>query len=413
MNVNFYDVVDVISGGTPKTEVIEYWSGDIPWLSVVDFGNSNKYVYHTEKYITDLGLLNSNTKLLRKDDIIISARGTVGAMAMLNKPMAFNQSCFGLRAKQDFMNQHYLFYFMKHYMSNLKKKSQGSVFSTINLDTFKMIDFELPDMQVQKKISNILSILDSKIEVNTKTFYELESMAKTLYNYWFLQFEFPNEEDKPYKSSGGKMVWNEELKREIPEGWEVKKVLDCSNVVSGYPFKTETYTNEGKYNIYTIGNVQDGYIDNTCPNKINFIPKDLDERCVLRPLDIIMSLTGNVGRVGLVYTKNALLNQRVLKVIPFDEYRNFLYLLFRNSSFINVMQRIASGTSQKNLSPNQVCDFTFAVPNKEILDLFNKKINGFMEAIVNNLTQNQELTSLRDFLLPLLMNGQVTFKEKK
>jgi len=208
------------------------------------------------------------------------------------------------------------------------------------------------------------------------------------------------------------MVYNKELKREIPEGWTIRTVFDCSNVVSGYPFKTETYSNEGRYNIYTIGNVQDGYIDDTCPNKIDFIPNDIDERCVLKPCDVIMSLTGNVGRVGIVYTKNALLNQRVLKVIPFDGYHNFLYLLFRNSSFMNVMQRIASGTSQKNLSPNQVCDFTFAVPNKNLLDLFNLKLNGFIDAIVNNLSQNQELTSLTDFLLPLLMNGQVTFKEE-
>lgn len=299
------------------------------------------------------------------------------------------------------------------YLGNIADTAVSS-YPSISSNDLRDLEIDiLEDLEEQKQIGNFLLSIDKQINTNNEINAELESMAKTLYDYWFLQFEFPNENGKPYKSSGGKMVWNEELKREIPEGWEVKKVLDCSNVVSGYPFKTETYTNEGKYNIYTIGNVQDGYIDNTCPNKINFIPKDLDERCVLRPLDIIMSLTGNVGRVGLVYTKNALLNQRVLKVIPFDEYRNFLYLLFRNSSFINVMQRIASGTSQKNLSPNQVCDFTFAVPNKEILDLFNKKINGFMEAIVNNLTQNQELALLRDFLLPLLMNGQVTFKEKK
>ena len=208
------------------------------------------------------------------------------------------------------------------------------------------------------------------------------------------------------------MVWNEELKREIPEGWEVRTVKDCADVVSGYPFKTETYSKDGKYKIYTIGNVQDGYIDDTCPNKIDFIPDDMDRGCILKPCDIIMSLTGNVGRVGLVYTKNALLNQRVLKVEPLEGYHNFLYLLFRNSSFSRVMQRIASGTSQKNLSPNQVCDFKFAIPKKSLLDLFNKKVNGFIKAIVNNLSQNQELTSLRDFLLPLLMNGQVKFKDK-
>lgn len=316
--------------------------------------------------------------------------------------------------KEGVVYPQFMAYFLRsdYFRKIINCKSIMTLRASFNEEIFSYIKAMMPSYSEQIKIGDLCFLIEKKIRNNNKINAELESMAKTLYDYWFLQFEFPNEEGKPYKSSGGKMVWNEELKREIPEGWTIRTVLDCSNVVSGYPFKTETYSNEGRYNIYTIGNVQDGYIDDTCPNKIDFIPNDIDERCVLKPCDIIMSLTGNVGRVGIVYTKNALLNQRVLKVIPFDGYHNFLYLLFRNSSFMNVMQRIASGTSQKNLSPNQVCDFTFAVPNKNLLDLFNLKLNGFIDAIVNNLSQNQELTSLRDFLLPLLMNGQVTFKEE-
>ena len=297
------------------------------------------------------------------------------------------------------------------YLGNIADTAVSS-YPSISPDDLRNLELDiLEDIDEQKKIGDLLNNIDKKIEINNKIQYELEIISKTLYDYWFLQFDFPNENGKPYKSSGGKMVWNEELKREIPEGWEVRTVKDCADVVSGYPFKTETYSKDGKYKIYTIGNVQDGYIDDTCPNKIDFIPDDMDRGCILKPCDIIMSLTGNVGRVGLVYTKNALLNQRVLKVEPLEGYHNFLYLLFRNSSFSRVMQRIASGTSQKNLSPNQVCDFKFAIPKKSLLDLFNKKVNGFIKAIVNNLSQNQELTSLRDFLLPLLMNGQVKFKD--
>jgi type I restriction enzyme S subunit len=347
------------------------------------------------------------------DDVILLAGNNAGGnfhcQRYKGKFDAY-QRTYILTAKEGY----YLDFVYYSLIINLKqyaKKSQGSQTKFLTMKILQEFEIDEISFDEQKNIANRLKSIDSKIKNNITINAELESMAKTLYDYWFLQFEFPNKEGKPYRTSGGKMVWNEELKREIPEGWEVRTVKDCADVVSGYPFKTETYSKDGKYKIYTIGNVQDGYIDDTCPNKIDFIPDDMDRGCILKPCDIIMSLTGNVGRVGLVYTKNALLNQRVLKVEPLEGYHNFLYLLFRNSSFSRVMQRIASGTSQKNLSPNQVCDFKFAIPKKSLLDLFNKKVNGFIKAIVNNLSQNQELTSLRDFLLPLLMNGQVKFKD--
>lgn len=114
------EYIDLIGGGTPKTSVAEYWSGNIPWLSVKDFNNDNRYVYTTEKHISEQGLLNSSTKLLQKDDIIISARGTVGELAMIPFPMAFNQSCYGIRAK-DGLNKAFLYYLLKNKIKELKK----------------------------------------------------------------------------------------------------------------------------------------------------------------------------------------------------------------------------------------------------------------------------------------------------
>lgn len=349
-----------------------------------------------------------NDKLYSGESILLPRKGTLDNIIYINDDFWTVDTMYWSIVDKNTAYPKYLYLYLS--LLDLSSKDSGSTLPSMTFDSYYSVPVKLPHLDKQKEIADFIFQILEKIEINNKINTELESMAKTLYDYWFLQFEFPNEEGKPYKSSGGKMVWNEEFKREIPEGWEVKKVIDCSDIVSGYPFKTETYNTEGKYNIYTIGNVQDGYIDNVCPNKIDYLPKDIDHRCVLQPGDIIMSLTGNVGRVGIVYAKNAILNQRVLKIIPNKKYRNYLYLLIRNTSFIEVMQRIASGSSQKNLSPNQVRDFMFAVPNKSLLEIFNKKINGFMDAIVNNLSQIQELISLRDFLLPLLMNGQVTFK---
>ena len=162
---NFSDIATIISGGTPKTSIPEYWDGDIPWLSVKDFGNDLKYVYTTERKITKLGLDNSPGNLLDKDDIILSARGTVGELSMIPFPMSFNQSCFGIRAK-DNVDAHFLYYFMKTKVRELKNNSHGSVFDTITRATFDNLTCRLPSLDLQKKIANCLSALDDKIELN-------------------------------------------------------------------------------------------------------------------------------------------------------------------------------------------------------------------------------------------------------
>lgn len=167
MKYKLSEIMDLIGGGTPKTSVAAYWGGDIPWLSVKDFNNDNRYVYETEKTITQEGLNNSSTKLLERDDSIISARGTVGEMAMIPFPMAFNQSCYGLRAKKEIVDPTFLYYLVKHNVYVLQKNTHGSVFDTITRDTFAGIDVDVPEMDTQIKIAGILRDLDDKIELNT------------------------------------------------------------------------------------------------------------------------------------------------------------------------------------------------------------------------------------------------------
>ena len=166
MKYKLSEVLELIGGGTPKTANPEYWNGDIPWLSVKDFNNDNRYVYQTEKTITQLGLDNSSTKLLHQGDVIISARGTVGEVATIPFPMAFNQSCYGLRAKRTIVTKDFLYYLIKHNVFILKKNTHGSVFDTITRDTFEGIEVDIPDLKHQRKISIILSNLDAKIELN-------------------------------------------------------------------------------------------------------------------------------------------------------------------------------------------------------------------------------------------------------
>ena len=169
------DVIDLIGGGTPKTSVPEYWDGDIPWLSVKDFNNDDRYVYSTEKSITQAGLDNSSTKMLAHDDIIISARGTVGELAMIPFPMAFNQSCYGVRGKKGVIIQPYLYYLLKDNIRLLKSQTHGSVFDTITRDTFANIEVNLPSIEEQQKIADTLTALDDKLSANRTINHHLVS----------------------------------------------------------------------------------------------------------------------------------------------------------------------------------------------------------------------------------------------
>ena len=182
------EILTLIGGGTPKTTNPSYWGGNIPWLSVVDFNNDNRYVHTTEKTITEEGVENSSTKILPQSSLILSARGTVGALAQLAKPMAFNQSCYGIIAKEQTTND-FLYYLLKNVVEDLQAKGHGSVFNTITRDTFDTITVDLPPLEEQKRIAEILGSLDDKIELLQKQNKTLEDMAKALFKSWFVDFD--------------------------------------------------------------------------------------------------------------------------------------------------------------------------------------------------------------------------------
>lgn len=188
MHFKLSDILTLVGGGTPKTSNPQFWGGDIPWLSVVDFNNDNRYVSITEKFITQAGVENSSTKILPKGALILSARGTVGALAQLSKPMAFNQSCYGIVAKECTTND-FLYYLLKNIVHDLQVKGHGSVFNTITRDTFDTIEISLPSLDEQKRIAEFLGAFDDKIELLQKQNKTLENMAKATFKSWFVDFD--------------------------------------------------------------------------------------------------------------------------------------------------------------------------------------------------------------------------------
>jgi type I restriction enzyme S subunit len=183
------NAVEIISGGTPKTTIPDYWGGDIPWLSVSDFNTGYRWVCKAEKSITERGLSQSATTLLDKGDIVISARGTVGVVAQLARPMAFNQSCYGVRGKRGIAETDFVYYLLRHVVSDMKQEAHGGVFDTITRDTFRIIECDLPPLPEQRAIAQILGTLDDKIELNRRMSQTLEQMARALFKAWFVDFE--------------------------------------------------------------------------------------------------------------------------------------------------------------------------------------------------------------------------------
>ena len=306
-------------------------------------------------------------------------------------------------------NSRFLAY--KFAMMDLGRYAGQSAQPGLSVETLLDVNIDVPSKDVQDCIAQMLSAIDSKISSNNTISSTLESLAKLIYDYWFVQFDFPDENGKPYKSSGGKMVWNEELKREIPKGWEVVNVDQLCSITSGYPFDSRSYVDDGEYQVLTIKNIQDGYIINTTDSKISSVPYGFPECDILNIGDILMSLTGNVGRIGILCAEKFLLNQRASVINPRDSNNKwYLYFLFRNKVFFNKIQRISTGTSQKNVSPIDIGNIRI-LHSAKIAKLFTNKVKDLVERLILCNIENQHLASLRDFLLPMLMNGQVTIKD--
>ena len=376
MRYKLSDVMELIGGGTPKTTTPEYWNGNIPWLSVKDFNNDARFVYKAEKSITSLGLKNSSTTLLQKGDMIISARGTVGEIASIPFPMAFNQSCYGLRAKKHIVTEDYLYYLVKQSVDALKKNTHGSVFDTITRTTFEGIEVEIPTLETQKKIAAILSALDEKIAINRAINENLEEQAQALV--------------KEYCSS---------TDSEIALG-------SIMNFVNGFAFQSKSYQKNGKYRIVTIKNVQDGRIDTQGAAYIDEVPAKMKNECYLRVGDILLSLTGNVGRVGIVFENNLLLNQRVAKFTSSKDILPLLYFFFRLSETKVSLETIAKGTAQQNLSPIETLKLSFPYDEDKAL-ILSQTLKPMFDSIVNNSVESSKLAQLRDSLLPKLMSGEI------
>ena len=387
----------------------------VPFITISNITGQNKLSFEDTMFVPEsyYNGLNENKKA-QKGDILYSVVGSFGKPVYVDfdKQMVFQRHIAILRPKRN-VNARFIYYTMLNpqFYKLVDKLAIGCSQRTVTLDTLRNIEVNLPDKDIQDKMVGILSLIDEKIDINNNVNDNLEQQAKLLYDYWFTQFDFPDESGKPYRSSGGKMVWNEQLKRNIPENWAVVSLSTVFNFKSGFPFSSDLYVTKGRYKLLTIKNVQDNGINLDVDNHINDIPSNVPDYCFLKADDILMSLTGNVGRIGIMYDEGCLLNQRVALAKPVKEDLNsFVYFLLKSDMIRKQYETIANGSSQKNLSPVEAENVLIAY-NEQVANHFASFANKYLKTIVSNLLENESLIHLRDWLLPMLMNGQATIPD--
>ncbi|MDU0881364.1 restriction endonuclease subunit S [Streptococcus salivarius] len=342
--------------------------------------------------------------------ITIGRSGTVGNPHLIRENFfPHNTSLF----VKDFKGNdiEYIYYFLQYL--DLGNQKSGSGVPTMNRNHLHPIKIRAyRDKTCQQRTIKILSLIDKKIQINDQINQELEALAKTLYDYWFVQFDFPDQNGKPYKSSGRKMVYNPELKREIPEGWGVEKLDDLGTIVGGStPTKSisDNFTKGGEgYSWITPNDLSNNKGNKFIKNgEIDVTVRGLkDASLKLYPEGtVLMSSRAPVGYLAIA-TKELTTNQGFKSFIPDKKYdKNYIYYTLQNC--LKVIEQNASGSTFKEISATVLKDIKVLQPNLEIVKKFEIKVSSINNYIRDNEVQNQELTQLRDWLLPMLMNGQV------
>ena len=388
-------------------------TGEIPFFKISTFGSTPdvfipKVLY--EKY-------KAKYPHPKKGDILISAAGTIGKTVVYDgKPSYFQDSnIVWLAHDESKVLNSYLRYY---YLTEPWSPTDGSTIKRLYNENLRSIAVTVPSIEYQRKVASVLSALDDKVALNTRINAELEAMAKLLYDYWFVQFDFPNAKGKPYKSSGGAMVYNAELKREVPAGWEVEALGDHLTIERGISYSSPEIGGQGTPMINLNSFSLDGRYKVEGVKYFNGTVQPVKH---LEPGDLMIAAT-DVTRNAFIIGKSFLLpdifegpvvaSTDIAKVVVGPKLNKFvLHMLFNSDYYHQYIKGFASGTLVLHLDVNGIKWFKMPIPP---LDL-QLDYQAIKEPIEKKLSQimieNQELTTLRDWLLPMLMNGQVTLGE--
>lgn len=402
------DLGAIVGGGTPPTRKPEFFNGNIPWITPDDLSSfKGRYISHGARNITTAGLRSSSATILPKGTVLFSSRAPIGYTAIAKNDLCTNQGFKSIvpYCKHDSL---FIFYLLRLLGRKIENYASGATFKEISGSTLGGVSMPIPCSQATRNnISYYLSNIDSAIENTDLLSGKLADFITFLYNYWFVQLDFPDESGRPYKSSGGKMVYNDQLKQEIPEGWECKKLTDLFDFVRGTEVGADAYADKKISDSYIrFWRVRD--VGDDCKT---WIDGNANNLTIVKPGDVVITLDGTVGKIGidldgaisggLRYTVDhtgIISNATIYTILQSDYVQESLkqYVSGRGSILAH-----ASGALQH-----------LAIPyDKNIFSKFQNTIQPMFDLMINCKEESKQLVSLRDWLLPMLMNGQVEIKE--
>lgn len=443
------EVAEIIGGGTPSSSKSEYFEkGDIAWLTPKDLsGYSNRYISKGERNITKLGLDNSSAKLLPAGSVLLTSRAPIGYVAIAKNPISTNQGFKNLVLKEGHIPEFY-YYLLKNNISLLESRATGSTFKEISGQILKDTELNIPTIEIQKKIVDILNPLDEKIELNTQTNQTLEAIAQAIFKSWFVDFdpvrakaaalsEGKSEHesnlaamsvicgkdtselnDTEYKALWqiaeafpSELVENEQF-GEVPKGWEVKPLPEIIDFLEGPGIRNWQYTEkEDGVKFINIRCIKNNDLSLETANKIT--QEEAFGKYThfqLKEDDIVISTSGTLGRFAFV-RKNHLplcLNTSVIRFRPIENISTLAFITgFVETQLQYELEIRASGSAQKNFGPMHLKQIVMLVPDFNLLSLHQKFIHSFFEKRKTNLDEIDNLAKTRDLLLPKLLSGEI------
>ena len=409
------------------TSVSETHAFDKDRLFAVNTSNVEKGVILSPPLVNVDELKGQFKKTIQKDDILFSEiRPANQHYALVSiqdtRDYVVSTKLMVLRLINKSVDLLYFYYWLtnNNFLAILQSRAENRIcsFPQITFDLLSEYLVPIPELEIQKKISVFIKTIDDKISNNNAINAELEALAKTIYDYWFLQFEFPNEEGLPYKSSGGKMVWSEELKREIPEGWGVKNIRAVCDIVDCLHSKKPDYSFEDEnYYLLQLENLtSSGYID---LSEKYFITKEdylnWTSKIEIQENDFVITNAGRTGAVGMIPAGVKCALGRNFTAIRPKMINPYYLRMFLQSPYmeIQIKSNLDSGAFFKSFNVKSIKEILVLVPDTHTLTRASEIFTFLVKKIEQQIAENQELAALRDWLLPMLMNGQVGFKDTK
>jgi type I restriction enzyme S subunit len=395
----------------PRNDQKLFEGGTYPLIQTGEIKAANLLIKSHNAAYNEEGLKQS--KMWPAGTLAITIAANIAETGILAYPMCFPDSCVGFNADKEKTTELFMHYVFTYIKRSIQSSAVGSIQDNINIEMLTALNFKIPKKPIQDLIVDLLSAIDYKIELNNDINTELENLAKTIYNYWFVQFDFPNAEGKPYKTSDGEMEWSEELKREIPKGWEAKPLDKFGEFKNGINYEGDVVGDK----IVRIVNVRDISDSNYFILKDNLdeisLPEKDSSKYLVHENDILIARSGTPGATRLIH-------KDIVDVIycgfiiryNVNEERMKKYLFFNLKRIEDALTTKSAGTILKNVSQDTLKELLVASPDDNTIKRFNEKMNPIFESIYSNSKQNQELIKLRDFLLPMLMNGQVKVKSE-